>query len=432
MSTVNPMRHLSIFNPLLFENRQIHIIGTNEVAKNIAYLVAKLGVDNFNFHTFTQQGDAAKKIATFTDEMAEIKPIIHIHESASFTEVAFDDVVFVAEDISVRPELYRNILEVSMSTMVVFDVRLDKDNLPLIHTLKPEDLYTYEALYASDNPGWHESTTNPIAAMLLAVWATNQFITWTQQTFQMEGKEDRVVQPVQSIRPSHKRLIMPPIYNPFDSRFDDLKNRAISVVGVGATGSNLVGVLAACGFKNITGYDYDIIESHNIANQWFQQKQIDLPKVEALKQNVQKYYGLAIEVRNEKVEKGQQMGEIVFLLTDSMPSRKGVATNLVENSLVVTTLIETRMGAELMQLYVVDNTHEGSYTEWFNTLFDEAIARPEVSACGTSITVGTTAMLCATYAVNQLFHLEAARQDGKPIPIHSVFADMYPPYPIIK
>ncbi len=364
--------------------------------------------------------------------MAVINVAIHVHDNASYTEVAFDDVVFVAEDISLRTDIYRNILESSMDTMVVIDVRLDKDQQPLIHTLKSEDLYKYDALYASENPGWAEANQNPIAAMLLGVWTTNQFIAWTQQTFQMEEKADRVAQPVQAIRPTHKVLIIPPVYNPSDDRFAELKNRIVTVVGVGATGSNLVGMLAACGFKHIVVYDYDEIESHNIANQWFQQDQIGLTKVGALKINVQKYFGLTIDAKNEKVEKDQHASEIVFLLTDSMPSRKGIAKNLIENNSVVTSLIETRMGAELMQVYAVDNIQEGGFQQWFNTLFDEEIAMPEVSACGTAITVGTTAMLCATYAVNQLFHIEAARQNGKPIAMHSVFADMYPPYVIIK
>ncbi len=58
-SEINPMRHLSIIDPHLFEDKQIHIVGTNQVAKNIAYLVAKLGVNNFHFHTFTGNEEEA-------------------------------------------------------------------------------------------------------------------------------------------------------------------------------------------------------------------------------------------------------------------------------------------------------------------------------------------------------------------------------------
>lgn len=429
--SLNPIRHLDIFNPLLYENKQVHIFGTNLVARTIAYLVAKLGVDNIHFHSFTQDGEHAHAIAKFVDEMAQINACVHLHEGA-VADVACDDVVFVAEEIAVRPGIYQNVLEVSMSTEVIFDVRINDAQLPIIHTLKPEELFTHAMLYETQNVAWERAVSNPIEASLLAVWTVNQFITWTQQTFQMEGKQDRVVQSVQVISPTSSRLKVPSVYHAPDSRFDLLKKQSVTVIGVGATGSNLVSLLASCGFEDITVYDFDVIESHNIANQWFRQDQIGLLKVEALYKNIDVYHGRRIIARNEKAQEGQPMGRIVFLLTDSMTSRKMIGENLVKDNAEVEILIETRMGAELMQLYVADKTQPEAYEQWANTLFDESQAQPEVSSCGTSITVGTTAMLCATYAVNQLFHVEVARQAKQDMGFHAVHADMYPPYAIIK
>ena len=48
----------------------------------------------------------------------------------------------------------------------------------------------------------------------------------------------------------------------------------IHVIGCGALGSWLVFFLLKMGFKNITVYDFDTIEEHNLPNQCFMERQI--------------------------------------------------------------------------------------------------------------------------------------------------------------
>ena len=59
-------------------------------------------------------------------------------------------------------------------------------------------------------------------------------------------------------------------------------NTPITIIGVGATGSWLTLMLAKLGIKDITVYDFDVVEEHNIANQAFCIHQIDKEKVIAL------------------------------------------------------------------------------------------------------------------------------------------------------
>ena len=59
-------------------------------------------------------------------------------------------------------------------------------------------------------------------------------------------------------------------------------NVPINVIGCGALGSWLVLFLLKMGFKNITVYDFDNIEEHNIPNQCFSESQVGMAKVDAM------------------------------------------------------------------------------------------------------------------------------------------------------
>lgn len=58
---------------------------------------------------------------------------------------------------------------------------------------------------------------------------------------------------------------------------------AVHIIGCGAVGSSIAFILAHCGVTNFVLYDDDTVESHNIANQMFREKDIGRPKVEALR-----------------------------------------------------------------------------------------------------------------------------------------------------
>ena len=47
------------------------------------------------------------------------------------------------------------------------------------------------------------------------------------------------------------------------------KDKRIDVIGVGATGSYIVWLLAKIGLSNIHIWDHDVVEDHNIPNQCF-------------------------------------------------------------------------------------------------------------------------------------------------------------------
>jgi molybdopterin/thiamine biosynthesis adenylyltransferase len=104
----------------------------------------------------------------------------------------------------------------------------------------------------------------------------------------------------------------------------------------------------------------------------------------------------------EKVEGNMRnhMKGIVFLLTDTMDSRREIAENSLKLNNQVLAVIETRMAISHGNVFCFDPKNLTQYNKWVNTLISDD--EGEESACGTSLTVGTTASIIANLAVNHM------------------------------
>lgn len=176
----------------------------------------------------------------------------------------------------------------------------------------------------------------------------------------------------------------------------------ITVIGVGATGSHLVMSLVELGFTNIRCYDPDVVEEHNLNNQAYEYKDIGQPKVEALGRLIKEKTGGplpdTIKMINGAVTKDIVIDGVVFLLTDTMASRKDIAECF--KNIGVIYVIETRMASSYGNVFGFDPKSE--LDDWINTLSDDETT--EVSACGSPISVGPTAKLTANLAVWHLIN----------------------------
>lgn len=194
--------------------------------------------------------------------------------------------------------------------------------------------------------------------------------------------------------------------------FDPYKNNVpIHIIGAGATGSRVWLALVELGLTNITIYDDDIVEAHNIANQIYLNRDIKQHKVAALME----YYRLktgatppeSMRFLPEKVhsESGHTIKGIVFLLTDTMASRKDIWHSYIKpTNSGVFLMIETRMGATHGNIYTVNPFDSEQCTAWEHSLVDDNDDAVETSACGTALTVGTTASVIANMAIWQMMH----------------------------
>jgi molybdopterin/thiamine biosynthesis adenylyltransferase len=197
------------------------------------------------------------------------------------------------------------------------------------------------------------------------------------------------------------------------------------IIGAGATGSRVFAALVELGISNISVYDDDVIEDHNLANQIYMAGDINLPKVEGCKNFVRNKLGLVpdkMAFRNNKVTidriyQGEVSGGVVFILTDTMDSRRKIFDALVARVAPVgaaqlgsTTLthspmliIETRMASTHGSVFTVNPFDKTACDAWRSTLVDDTIEdTTELSPCGTALSVGTTASLIANYAVWQM------------------------------
>ncbi|RLA51068.1 MAG: hypothetical protein DRR42_11345 [Gammaproteobacteria bacterium] len=196
------------------------------------------------------------------------------------------------------------------------------------------------------------------------------------------------------------------------------------IIGAGATGSRVFAALVELGITNITVYDDDSIEDHNLANQIYMAKDINELKVVGCKRFVEAKLGTVPEtmtfyngrVTPALINNGYVNGGIVFLLTDTMDSRRKIFDSLanrnasgtaISNNIQLTTapmlIIETRMGSTHGSVFSVNPFDKNACNAWRETLVDDTDEDIiELSPCGTTLSVGTTAALIANYAVWQM------------------------------
>lgn len=188
---------------------------------------------------------------------------------------------------------------------------------------------------------------------------------------------------------------------------DELKNTTVTIIGAGATGSHIASILAQMGWGyqgngKIQVFDFDTVEAHNLGNQAFHPEHIGMPKVDALQKLLGDRFGINIDAHNMKVtDQAQLVGtEYVLLLTDTMESRKEIFEKCFKYPFRTDLIIETRMGIEEGRVYAFDPKDPKQVEAWKATLYDDDKA--EVSACGTSLSIGVTAHFLSALATTRI------------------------------
>jgi hypothetical protein len=170
-------------------------------------------------------------------------------------------------------------------------------------------------------------------------------------------------------------------------KMDTANRRKHIVIGAGSVGSYLVYGLAKLGIKNITVYDADKAEAHNIPNQFFIEGIPEgMYKVHALQQTISKLmdvsrpeinavakmfddslfanmtdYERTNHIRNVIME---HKPSIVFVTVDSMSARSSIYKILkphINNAEI--RLIDVRVGVPFINVYDVKGSDETNYYE---------------------------------------------------------------------
>ena len=195
----------------------------------------------------------------------------------------------------------------------------------------------------------------------------------------------------------------------------------IHIVGCGSVGSTVAENLARCGVKNFTLWDFDTVESHNVANQMFTQKDIGRLKVDALKD-------ILVEI-NPDIEdtiqlkpkgwNGKMMSGHIFLCVDNIELRKEIVEKHMDSDFVGA-VFDFRTLLEGAQHYAADWKNPSMKKCLLDSMqftHEEASDETPVSACGVTLGVATTVRLISALGVNNYINFLKGRGIKKMIMI---------------
>lgn len=182
----------------------------------------------------------------------------------------------------------------------------------------------------------------------------------------------------------------------------DKEDEMIHIVGVGSVGSTIAENLARCGIRRMTFWDFDDVESHNISNQMFRQKDLGRKKVEALKDIILEINPEAEIKLKENGWNGETMSGYIFLAVDSIETRRKIVEQMF-NNMYVKAVFDFRTLLESAQHYAAawdDLKMKQNLLNSMQFSHDEATEETPVSACGVTLGVATIVRLIAALGVN--------------------------------
>jgi len=148
----------------------------------------------------------------------------------------------------------------------------------------------------------------------------------------------------------------------------------ISVIGCGGIGSPTTLALAKMGCMDITVYDDDTVEDHNLPNQIYRTKDVGQLKALSLSSIVMDFTGTTIHNIIEKVGSLNKFEGIVISGVDSMAARADI-WKAIKFKPAITLYIDARMGAEVCRIYTINPTNPYHVKRYEETLYDDGKAQ---------------------------------------------------------
>jgi hypothetical protein len=126
----------------------------------------------------------------------------------------------------------------------------------------------------------------------------------------------------------------------------------ITLVGAGGIGSPCAIALAKMGCSNLTIWDFDTVEEHNIANQLYPIDAVGKLKVEALSAVVEGFGGLRPQVVPKAFAAEERVSGVVCACVDTMEARRQI-WQAVRFKPAVSLYLDARVAGEIGVLYTV-------------------------------------------------------------------------------
>lgn len=183
----------------------------------------------------------------------------------------------------------------------------------------------------------------------------------------------------------------PHLIRQYDLIPQSILSNKIQIIGAGAIGGWVAILLAKMGMENIEIWDFDTVSLENMNSQPYSHSEIGQDKVDALQKRILDFTNTSISNIPFAWEGQPFNAKIVFACADSMAVRRQIFEVAQKSN--VDLVIDTRMGAEIGNIYAYDPKAYGSYDK---TLFSDDEADP--SPCTAKATVYTSNIISG-YAV---------------------------------
>jgi molybdopterin/thiamine biosynthesis adenylyltransferase len=182
-----------------------------------------------------------------------------------------------------------------------------------------------------------------------------------------------------------------------DDIFSPDAARPVTVIGAGSVGSQVVLMLAKIGCGEVTVWDADDVESHNVPMSAYRVADLGKPKVAALASLVEEQCGVRIATVPRMYEGDPLVGSVVACV-DTMEARM-LLWDRVRDNPNVDVFVDTRIAAEYVVVHVVDPCDPESCARYARELYPSSQAvRP---TCGRHGIIYVTAV-AASAAVSAL------------------------------
>jgi hypothetical protein len=188
----------------------------------------------------------------------------------------------------------------------------------------------------------------------------------------------------------------------------DRAQQAITVIGAGGIGSVLTLCLAKMGCGNITLYDDDVVEDHNLPSQMFDPEQLGEKKVAAVADTVEAFTRTVIKSIPERWD--GTATPIVLSAVDSMAARQEIY-DVLKTKYGVALYIDARMGAEMLRTFALQPADPDQQRRYEKTLYPDAEASEEectakAIAYNTFVVGGVVASMVKHFLMDQPYPRE--------------------------
>ena len=201
-------------------------------------------------------------------------------------------------------------------------------------------------------------------------------------------------------------------YEYFQPEKNDVR---IHVIGCGSVGSTVAENLVRMGITNLTIWDMDVVEAHNLANQMFRQKDIGKPKVDAVAEilaEINPDITGSLQLKPNGWT-GQLLSGFVFLCVDNIELRRQIVEKHM-NSKIIKAMFDFRTRLEDAQHYAADWSDARMKDDFLRSMqfsHDEAKEETPVSACNVTLGVCPTVRVICAYGVSNFINF----WNGKPL-----------------